>query len=234
MSAQLDWLNAAEDPTTNLAPAAVTAWTPAQVGQALVDAWARLFGASATASSIAILLSQWALETGWGKSCWCSNLGNARPPSTRGDVLCCQIPGGKVSEILDGHECFFAPPSRGSTFRAFRSLSEGADYYLNLLHTRFSHAWPAVIAGDPGSYSLALHESRYYTADVATYTRTMQSLFQHFRSVALTGSTPLPAPEVPPEIMSAVRAAHFTDWLNTLDVDPSEFGASNIPKELDT
>lgn len=231
MNAQLAWLNAAESPEANLAPADVTAWTPAQVGQAMVDAWMRLFGAGPTASSVAILLSQWALETGWGKSCWCSNLGNARPPSTRGDILCCQIPGGKVSEVLDGHEYFFAPPSRGSTFRAFRSLSEGADYYLNLLHTRFAHAWPAVIAGDPGAYSLALHESHYYTADVATYTRTMQSLFQHFRSVAITGSTPLPAPEVPEEIVSLFRRVASELWLATLEPDPEGFGPS--PHELD-
>ena len=230
---QLAILNAPEPATTALVPAVVTPWTPQQIGQALVEAWTRSFGAGPTAGSIAVLLSQWALETAWGKACWNSDLGNARPPTTRGDVLCMQIPGGKVSEVIGGREYFFSPPSVGSTFRAFESLEDGATFYLGLLHDRFAHAWPAVLAGDPSAYSVSLHESHYYTADVAVYTRTMRSLFDHFYSTAVTGIEH-PRPELPPEIVSAVRMAHSDLWLATLDADLDGKVAGNIPAELDT
>ncbi len=231
---QLAALQADEPSATRLAPAAVTPWTPEQVGQALVGAWTRKFGAAPTAANIAILLAQWALETGWGRSCWGSNLGNARPPWPRGDVLCLQIPGGHVSEVIEGKEYFFAPPSVGSTFRAFESLDEGADWYLNSLYTRFAHAWPAVLAGDPAAYAHLLKESHYYTADEAMYTRTMVSLFGHFRSVVIMGSSAGGPPEVPAELATAVQMAHADAWLSTLDADLDGHGAANIPAELDS
>lgn len=225
-------LQAIEPATTRLTWAIVTPWKPEYVGQELVYAWTRMFGSGPTARSVAILMAQWALETGWGKSCWCSNLGNVRPPMPRGDVLCLQIPGGKVSEIIDGKEYFFSPPSVGSTFRAFESLPDGCDFWLGLLHKRFAHAWPSVVAGDPEAYSIALHEQHYYTADVTIYTRTVVSLFNHFLSIAVMGSSATPPPELPSEIVSAVQRSHAADWLAALDMDQDESGASNIPPEL--
>lgn len=219
-SQQLAWLNSPEFPDTRVAPAEHTPWTAQQVGQALVNAWTLLFGAGPTARSVAVLLSQWALETGRGKSCYASNLGNARPPTTRGDTLCCQLT--HVSEIIGGREYFFAPPSRGSTFRAFESLDEGAAWYLNSLHTRFAHAWPAVIAGDPTAYSLALAESHYYTANPAQYTRTMVALFNEFLSIALMGSSAAAPTEIPPGLTQIVQSS----WLG--EFHPDESAAENL------
>lgn len=208
---QLAALEAPEPESTHLVPAAITPWTPEQVAQALTLAWPGAFGTHTPPRSLAILLAQWALETGWGKSCWGSNLGNARPPWPRGDTLCLQIPGGKVSEVLEGTEYFFSPPSVGSTFRAFSSLDAGADWYINSLFTRFEHAWPAVIAGDPTAYAQALHESHYYTADVAVYTATMVSLFRYFMQLE-----PI-APTIPEELVSAARKAQLDEWLAALE-----------------
>jgi len=216
---QLAALNAPEPATTRLVPAERTPWTTAQVGQELVAAWHRRFGSGPTARSIAILLSQWALETGRGRSCFASNLGNARPPATRGDVLCCQLT--RVSEVIGGVEYFFAPPSVGSTFRAFASLAEGADFYLGLLFTRFQRAWPAVLAGDPERYSLALAELGYYSANPTLYTRTMVALFNEFLSIAIMGSSGTSPTDVPDELVSESRRAQLDEWLLTLDVDPS-------------
>lgn len=160
-----DWLKSEEPSTTKLVPCEVTLHTPKEIAVALELAWIDMFGAPPSPDSLSIILAQWGLETGRGKSCYNSNLGNIRPPQTRGDITCMQIPGGHVSEVLGGNEYFFSPPSRGTTFRAFESLQVGARFYLDLLHTRFSRAWPAVLAGNPQGFVEALHQQGYFTAN---------------------------------------------------------------------
>jgi len=221
VNAQLDWLNAPEFPDTKLTPTVATPCTPQVMCAALAAAWLRLFGTEPEPHSLAILLSQWALETGRGKACFCWNIGNARPPTTRGDTLCCQLT--HVSEVLGGVEYFFAPPSRGSTFRAFASLDEGADFYLGLLHSRFASAWPAVLVGDPVGYAQALHAAHYFTADVNQYSHTMQQLVEEFLKVA-NGYEAEPH-EIPPDVAQAAQSS----WL--AEFHPEESAADNLNGE---
>jgi hypothetical protein len=208
MSTQLDWLNAPELPETKLVPAIATPCTPQVMCAALAEAWRRLFASEPKPESLAVLLSQWALETGRGKSCFAWNLGNARPPTTRSDALCCQLT--RVSEILDGKEYFFLPPSRGSTFRAFESLDQGADFYLNLLHSRFAVAWSAVLRGDPAGYTAALYQAHYFTADTAAYGRTMQALFEEFKNIA--NGYEVEPHEIPEAIAQDVQSSWLAEF----------------------
>lgn len=55
------------------------------VYHALVAAWTRIFNDAPTSEALALCVSQWALETGWGKSCFNFNLGNLK--AREGDGL---------------------------------------------------------------------------------------------------------------------------------------------------
>lgn len=240
---QLAALNAPEPATTRLAPAEVRPHTPAEVCEALERAWLDKFGAEPAARSLAILMGQWAIETAHGRASWCDNLPNIRPPRPTGDVLCCQIPGGHVSEVIEGHEYFFAPPSVGSTFRAFEDLAAGARFYLDFLFGHFARAWPAVLAGDPDRYIDELHKPpAFFTADVNVYRKTFDSCFAHYLPLCETGVAQGPQPQVPEELTLAIRQARaqeqldrfVTELYDEMRDDPSNWGAANIPKELDT
>lgn len=111
--------------------------------------------------ALLVLLSQWALETAFGKAVHWFNLGNAKHVDGDGhdfSVFRC-------SEVIRGQEQFMDCP-----FVAFDNLDEGAAYYLRSIRSRFRFAWPAVLAGDVGDFAHRLKEAHYYTADEAVYT----------------------------------------------------------------
>ena len=138
--------------------AVVTPVKTAEVIAALWHAWRSYWGTSPPKrESIQLLAAQWALETGWGKSCMCYNLGNVRGSTTDG---CCwqfykcnellpidqatrlvQVGRGLVyitSEVGDKVWTWFVPDHPGSRFRAFESLEAGALDYMTIMMRRFS------------------------------------------------------------------------------------------------
>lgn len=170
----------------------------AQVADALFGAWERYFGSRPSVESICVLLAQWGIETGFGKSMHCFNLGNVK--SKEGDgrdytfFACNEILSApqaakmvcstaKITKDLgDGNVIiWFYPNHPGCRFRAFHTLSEGADDYLKLLVTRFATAWPSVVAGDPRGFSKALKKARYYTADEGQYTAGVVKIFDSLK-----------------------------------------------------
>lgn len=222
---QLAWLNAPEPASTELVPAVRTHWSLLEVARAIRRAWSALYGSTPKDAAVAVLLAQWALETGWGASCWGSNLGNMRPPASRG-CLCLQIPGDHVSEVIGGREYFFAPPSRGSTFQAFEDLDKGAEFYMGFLITRYSSAWPAVVAGDIAGFSHLIRQRGYYTAFEAQYTTTLRSCFAHvLRTLSDDGVDPGERPAISDELRAAVKAQLFELY------DGAPHGAADIREE---
>lgn len=156
--------------TTRELPCVATPCDEATLCLALVDAWRELFDESPARASVIVLASQWAEETGWGKSCFDWNLGNHR--AIRGESWT-YLP--KCSEVdAKGVEHFYhrdVPSEKEMCrFAAWESLADGARFYLNALHVRFSFAWPAVVAGDPADFAHRLKLARYYTASEALYT----------------------------------------------------------------
>lgn len=165
--------------------------------EALWKAWMAYFNSAPKRESIWVLMSQWALETGWGASCHCYNLGNVK--SREGDgfdytyFACNEIlpkatalryqnntpDTAKITSVRsDGTAIiWFHPDHPGCRFRAFKTLQEGAADHLALLFKRFHKAWPAVAEGDPAKFSHMLKMQGYYTADLASYTKTLTSVF---------------------------------------------------------
>lgn len=185
-------------------PDVLTKVTVPEMFAALRSAWRDAFREGPKRESLLVLLSQWALETGRGKSMHCFNLGNVK-----------HVPGDgrdftyfRCNEILNGKEVWFDPPNPASCFRAYASLDEGAADYLALLHRRFASAWPAVVAGAPGDFARALYDARYYTADPRLYTRTLVSLFDEFsRTIP---PDPDPAAGLAEQASSAIQIASLT------------------------
>jgi hypothetical protein len=163
------------------------------VFNALTAAWKKLFGDEPAKESIAVLVSQWALETGWGKTCWNWNLGNIKAHPTDGldhtYYPCWEVltranahtvaanpgqrkdgkPGPDVliaseDEVQGTAVVWFYPDHDGCRFRAFRSLEAGAEEYLKVLFHRYRRAWASVLIGNPSGFAAALKTLEYFTA----------------------------------------------------------------------
>jgi hypothetical protein len=205
----------------------LTPVAPVQVYDALRTAWRKQFDAFPHRTSLLVLLSQWALETGWGRSMHCFNLGNVKSAQKSGDW--CFF---RCNEIINGRTVWFEPDHPACCFRAFQTLDDGALDYLQTLHRRFQRAWPAVLAGDPAQFSHLLKRLRYYTADETAYTKTLVSLFKEFSRTlpALPpsddGSLTTPLPDL--YSVLGVQSA-----LTALDFEPGALDGVEGPRTRD-
>jgi hypothetical protein len=165
--------------------------------EALWKAWMVYFNAVPKKESIWVLMSQWALETGWGRSMHCFNMGNAK--SRKGDgynytyFKCNEIFRTKSAERYQARDpehakitsyrddgtaiIWFYPDHPACRFRAFRTIHEGAYDYLSMLVKRFHMAWPAVVEGSPAKFAHLLKVQGYYTADEREYTDTLTKVY---------------------------------------------------------
>lgn len=177
--------------------------TKEEIFVALWAAWIQLFNEVPKRESILILMSQWALETGWGRYMHCFNFGNVK--SYEGDsydycyFACNEILKKAVAEKYvannpatakitqyrnDGTAIiWFYPDHSGCRFRAFHTILEGALDHISIVSKRFAKSWPAVLAGDPKQYSHMLRQQGYYTADESTYTATLTSVFNGLKKL---------------------------------------------------
>lgn len=202
----------------NRLDATVTPVTFREVADALETSWDKLLSHRPKREALAVLLAQSALETGHWKKSYCFNLGNAKAtPAWEGDY--CFFPADEIvseaqaslafaeraprTDGLPGHNVSLRSLSQGRVqvtlfpdhpwcrFRAFTSLTAGADDYIELLHRRFRRAWPALEAGDPEQFVRALHASRYFTASVERYLPPVLQLFGKFSSALASSATPV-------------------------------------------
>ena len=153
--------------TETLVPDRLTPVHVRDMYTALSQAWGKLVGEVPARNSLLLLLAHWSFETGAGRAMHCNNPGNAKHVPGDGRSYC-QF---RCSEIINGVEVFFDPPSPVTSFRAFDTLEAGCEDYVTLIRGTFRYAWPAVQAGDPADFCHRLKVARYYTADEAVYTR---------------------------------------------------------------
>lgn len=163
--------------------------TKSQAIEALWKGWLAYFGGVPTPGCIQIVCAQWAIETGWGKSMWNYNMGNAK--SREGDgfdyqfFACNELlktsyaqalqkadpKGARIQSVRsDGFAwIWFYPPHPASRFRAFHSAEEGAADHISLLARRFPTAIVSAMQGDARGYAHQLKVCGYYTADESQY-----------------------------------------------------------------
>jgi hypothetical protein len=142
-----------------------------QMAQAIISAWQQKFGGAPSKEQVAMVLAQNDLETGHRKSMWNYNVGNittgANGTFDYFDDLATdeQISPGVWKKM-------------NLKYRAYPTLDAGVKDYLNLLSSgRYTKAWEHIKNPDPTSFSKALKEAGYYTANEAPYTKNLVSLF---------------------------------------------------------
>jgi hypothetical protein len=168
-----------------------TTCTPQQMMDAMAYTWKKLFDEDPKKESICVLLAQWAMETGWGKYCWCWNVGNFKHVDGDGRSYTYY----RCNEIIHGKEVWYDPSVDWQRpyccFRAYKTIEEGVLDYVASLHKHFTLAWPDVLSGDPAAFCHDLKRQGYYTDSEAHYTSQVTSIF---RTVSKLNFTPTPTP----------------------------------------
>lgn len=191
-------------------PDQITAVRTEDLYRELASAWLNTMPIRPTKSSIALLVAQWALETGWGGSMHCFNVGNIK--SSQKDGRCwtffpCgeELPEATAVRMreaapllvvirrvykkeVDGKEIslasvYFRPKHPVTRFRAYRTARAGVLDYLMLIRNRFKAAWPAVLQANPAGFSRALKMAGYYTADEKEYSTALVGIHTKLRKV---------------------------------------------------
>lgn len=179
---------------------------------------------SVSRSSLSLLLAHWAGETGWGRSMFNFNVGNAKSAGTSGDwtfFSCTEIVGRAEAEkllsdsrvsVASGSadslgarvELRFVPDHPWCRFAAYSSLHDGVAAYLQMLQRRFPASWRAALGGDVDEFARALKDERYYTADLSHYVRLLRGTLDMVAdrapqalAAAGGGDVPLPDAAVP-------------------------------------
>ena len=200
--------------------------TRQQMADAMYTAWVRYFGTTPSKPTIQVLMAQWALETGEGKSMHNFNVGNVKSRDGDGhnftyfacwerlskasaEAMQAADPGRvKITRYYSDGKCkvWFYPEHPACRFRAFKTLERGLIDHLAILsnHKAFKKAWPAVRAGDPKLYAKLLKEARYYTAPLHDYTKGVLFWFQVYNSIEL--------PEAP--MMSKEEQEQIKGWIS--------------------
>jgi len=181
-------------------PAKRTQLAPQDMFDVMALVWPAVLQEPSWKPSLLVLLAQWSLETGNGKSMWCYNVGNVKA-KPGGAFDYCYFPAGEIlktayaeaqaaahpdtvkikSRFKNGTcEVIFYPKHPACCFRAFHTVEEGVMDYLGLMRRRFAKAWPYVISANPTGFCHALKLQDYYTADEAQYTRSVLGIFDRF------------------------------------------------------
>lgn len=159
----------------------------------LWHAWTALVGSPPVHAAIELLVAWWGLETGWGRSCHCFNLGNAK--GVVGGSRCWTF--FACNELINGKWVWFYPKNPGCCFRAFETLEAGAVDWLALIHDRFPEAFAALSTGDPTTLAHAARLRGYYTAPEADYTNILVGCLPHVRSFGIDWAALETAPNPP-------------------------------------
>lgn len=176
-----------------IVPNKLTPLTREQAASALAAAYQQLAGARPTPGVLALLLAQSALETGNWQKIHNFNFGNAKAGTDY--PLIVQFRCSEVDE--HGVEHFFDPPDPQCNFRAYSDAASGALDYLKVLHSRPTW-WQGLHTGDPSRFVDALSTPpKYFTANPAPYKRTVTTLFEAFRPLAVA-TLAAPASRRPP------------------------------------
>lgn len=179
---------------------------------AMSVAWWRYFHAPPIPDAVRLLVAQWALETGWGRSMVCFNVGNVKAFSTTSDYDYCYFTTWEIVSadaardmvranpatakivrfVNDGRKAHVAlyPDHPGCRFKAFASLEDGCLEHMGLIAERFSRSWPALRSGSAKEYARALKAQGYYTASVEEYETAIDGVARSLRRLPVAFDVP--------------------------------------------
>lgn len=158
----------------------ITPITPAQAAKSMSEGYKRAVGVKPSRKVLGLLLGQWALETGNGKSVHNYNYGNKK--ATPSDPYYSYF---RCSEIINGKEVFFNPPHPACKFTAYRNAEEGAEAFVRLLKGR-KHWWDGLHTGTVEGFIKGLTtKPAYFTASPTKYANAMRNRMLAFDKLAL-------------------------------------------------
>ena len=166
----------ARSPMPTALPNTLTPIDPESAGAALSKAYASLTGSKPKPAVLNLLLAQWGLETGNGKSVHNFNFGNQK--SASGDEYYQEFEAG---EIVDGQE-----QKSVMHFAAYKTIDDGALAYVKLLQRR-PQWWAGLQSGDPHTFVsglVAVAGQHYFTADPAKYLKTLSDELPKYAAIA--------------------------------------------------
>jgi hypothetical protein len=153
--------------------------TTTEAIDAFKKGYTKFMGTEPKRETLALLVAQSALETGWWKAglhCW--NFGNTRcqPDKLEDEEYFTMF---KCSEIIKGKEIFYYPPDPASVFQGFKTCEDGIRHHIKFLtfKDRYRAAWHQIIVGDPEQYVVELFKAGYFTANLELYKKTVISIY---------------------------------------------------------
>jgi hypothetical protein len=179
-------------------PKTNTPVSDAQMAQAIINVWQRLFGTVPSREQVYMVMAQNAIETGGKRESMHNyNVGNI-------------ITGGADHDYFLGGDWMYTDKSETQKknitqkFRAYNTLEEGVEDYLKVLSKmkRYSEAWQHIMHPDVRAYSKALHDAGYYGAKEEVYTKGLLAQYNRFNK-GDSYSAGLSGKENPPSSMVA-------------------------------
>jgi hypothetical protein len=156
-------------------PNVLTPMTADEVANALSKAFKRLTGKLPSVKVLALLLGQWALESANGKAIHNFNFTNVKRNS--GDPYFQYF---RCSEIVNGQEVFYDPPSPVCAFAAYKTATDGAEAYIRILKKR-PNWWNGLLTGDITEFNTGLSTApKFYTADPSLYLNILSDRVAHY------------------------------------------------------
>ena len=137
-----------------------------EAASAIASAYQSVTGHAPTAKQLSLLVAQWSLETGGGRSMMNYNFGGIKGSS----------PGGLSAAYTTKEGYGATERTLVDRFRAYSSPEEGAADYLRTLRARFPKSFDAVRAGDAAEFAHTLKREGYYTGSEADYTRAIAQI----------------------------------------------------------
>lgn len=145
-------------------PNKLTPLTPEEAVKAIADGYKQVTGRKPSKKVLALLIGQTALETGNWKSLHNYNFGNAKARASDPFVQYF-----RCSEIINGQEIFFDPPSPECRFAAHKTAADGAAHYIKVLKNR-EHWWKGLQSGSAQKFIEGLTTApKYFTANPTLY-----------------------------------------------------------------
>lgn len=172
-------------------PKTNTPVSDAQMAQAIINVWRRMFGTAPSKEQVYMIMAQNAIETGGKRESMHNyNVGNIIVGSTDHDYFL-----GGDWMYTDKSET--KKKNITQKFRAYNSLEDGVEDYLKVLSgmKRYAPAWQHIMHPDIQAYSKALHDAGYYGAKEEVYTKGLMAQFGRFNkgdsySAGMSGKAP--------------------------------------------
>lgn len=172
-------------------PKTNTPVSDAQMAQAIINVWRRLFGTAPSKDQVYMIMAQNAIETGGKRESMHNyNVGNI-------------IVGNSDHNYFLGGDWMYTDKSETTKktitqkFRAYDSLEDGVQDYLKLLSgsKRYAPAWQHILHPDIKEYSKSLHDAGYYGAKEEVYTKGLMAQYGRFNkgdsySAGMAGKAP--------------------------------------------